>query len=103
MSDSTIYPNLNTTTGVKQVNSDELSIYPNPTTGIFNITTNNANFTELTINIFDIQGKEVFNALDKNISSNYNKQINLEGLSKGLYYIKLNTSKGVNIQKLVIQ
>ncbi|MES2398227.1 MAG: GEVED domain-containing protein [Bacteroidota bacterium] len=80
-----------------------ISVYPNPTTGLFNITASNANFTQLTISVMDIQGKEVFNTSDKNYSANYNKQINLEGLAKGIYYIRLNTGAGVKTQKLIIQ
>ena len=80
-----------------------ISVYPNPTTGLFNITASNANFTQLTISVLDIQGKEVFNTSDKNYSANYNKQINLEGLAKGIYYIRLNTGAGVKTQKLIIQ
>lgn len=80
-----------------------ISVYPNPTTGLFNISTSNANFTQLTISVIDIQGKEVFNTSDKNYSANYNKQINLEGLAKGIYYIRLNTGAGVKTQKLIIQ
>ncbi|MDP1745759.1 MAG: GEVED domain-containing protein [Bacteroidota bacterium] len=80
-----------------------ISVYPNPTTGLFNITTSNANFTQLTISVIDIQGKEVFNTSDKNYSANYNKQINLDGLAKGIYYIRLTTGDGVKTQKLIIQ
>lgn len=80
-----------------------ISVYPNPTTGLFNITASNANFTQLSISVIDIQGKEVFNTSDKNYSVNYNKQINLEGLAKGIYYIRLNTGAGVKTQKLIIQ
>ncbi len=80
-----------------------ISVYPNPTTGLFTITTSNATFTQLTISVIDIQGKEVFNTSDKSYSANYNKQINLEGLAKGIYYIKLNTGAGVKTQKLIIQ
>lgn len=90
-------------TGINENSIGNITIYPNPTSGLFNIKASNASFTELAIGVFDIQGKEVFNALDKNTSSNYNKQINLEGLSKGIYFIKLNTDKGVNIQKLIVQ
>ncbi len=80
-----------------------ISIFPNPTTGQFNITADNAAFTELAISVCDIQGKEVFRALDKNVSSSYQKQINLENLAKGLYYIKLDTGRGIKVQKLIIQ
>lgn len=82
---------------------DAINIYPNPTTGVFNIAITEAKFSEMTINVIDIQGKVVYSSVDKNVSSNYNKQINLEGLSKGLYYIKLNSDKGVKVQKLIIQ
>ncbi|MES2591085.1 MAG: GEVED domain-containing protein [Bacteroidota bacterium] len=78
-------------------------VYPNPTAGLFNVVINNANFNQVTISVIDIQGKEVYNVSEKNNSATYSKQINLEGLSKGLYYIKLNTENGVKVQKLIIQ
>ncbi len=78
-------------------------VYPNPSTGSFNVTVNNVNFNQLSINVIDIQGKVVYSTTDKNLSSNYNKQINLEGLAKGLYYIKLSTESGVKFQKLIVQ
>ena len=79
-----------------------ISVYPNPTSGLFNISTSNANFTQLTISVLDIQGKEVYNTSDKNNSNNYNKEINLDGLAKGIYYIKLNTGNAVKVQKVVL-
>jgi hypothetical protein len=82
---------------------NNINIYPNPTTGVFNIEVNEAKFSELAINVIDIQGKLVYTSTDKNLSSNYNKQINLEGLAKGLYYIKLSTNNGVKVKKLIIQ
>ncbi len=79
-----------------------ISVYPNPTSGLFNISASNANFTQLTISVLDIQGKEVYNTSDKNNSNNYNKEINLDGLAKGIYYIKLNTGNAVKVQKVVL-
>jgi len=80
-----------------------LTLYPNPTSGMFNIAISNANFNELLISITDIQGKEVYNEQDKNITSDYNKQIDVKKLAKGIYYIKLSTDADVKIQKLIIQ
>ncbi|MCX6296820.1 MAG: T9SS type A sorting domain-containing protein [Bacteroidetes bacterium] len=82
---------------------NNLSVSPNPTNGVFNITINNANYSELLISIFDLQGKEVFSSTDLNVNGNYNKQINLEDLSKGVYYIKFNGGSQIKIQKLIIQ
>lgn len=91
--------------------SQSISIYPNPSSGKFNITIGNAYFDELLISIVDIQGKEVYMERDKNSSTEYNKQINVKngsvlhstGLAKGIYYIKLSTESDVSIQKLIIQ
>lgn len=79
-------------------------IYPNPTAGVFNLAVNGGSkFNEVAINVIDMQGKIVYSASDKNTASGYNKQINLEGLAKGIYYVKLSTELGVKVQKLVIQ
>lgn len=86
----------------KENNVQSISVYPNPTEGIFNISISNTDFEQLTINIVDIQGKVVFNETDKNITKEYNKQIDLEGLAKGVYYIKMNTGSDLKIEKLII-
>ena len=90
------------TTGMDENTFGTISVYPNPTSGIFNITAS-ANISDLTISILDIQGKEVFHVLEKNNTADFNKHINLEGIAKGIYYIKLSTDKGVKIQKLTVQ
>ncbi|MEI6487395.1 MAG: GEVED domain-containing protein [Bacteroidota bacterium] len=83
--------------------NNEINIYPNPTGGMFNISISNANFAELTISVVDIRGREVYKSIDKNIVAQFNKQINLEQVAKGIYYIKLSNGTDVKIQKLVIE
>jgi len=91
-------------TGIEEYTSEGLSVYPNPTTtGIFNIAIRNTSAAEMMISIVDIQGKEVYKALEKNISVDYNKQINIMHLAKGIYYIKLSTDAEVKIQKLIVE
>ena len=70
---------------------------------MFNISISNANFAELTISVVDIRGREVYKSVDKNIAAQYNKQLNLEQVAKGIYYIKLSNGTDVKIQKLVIE
>lgn len=91
------------TTGIDNNEANVVSVYPNPTMGMFNIAISNANIAELVITIVDIQGKEVFSSVDKNVNGAYNKQINLDEIAKGLYYIKMNTGAEVKIQKLIVQ
>jgi hypothetical protein len=82
--------------------SSEITVYPNPASNMINISVGNANFSQLTISIVDIQGKEVYNETDKNISADYNKQINIEQFAKGVYYIKMNTGNDSKVQKLIV-
>jgi hypothetical protein len=90
-------------TGIEeQENADEVNVYPNPTNGMFSIVILNANFRELNISITDIQGKEVYNFSDKNVSGEYRRQVDLEGLSKGIYYIRLYTGEEIKVRKLII-
>ena len=86
-------------------NSDNqnITIYPNPSTGIITIAVANAANSELLISVADIQGREVYSTIDKNIVAGYTKQINLEQLAKGIYYIKLTNGENVKYNKLIIE
>ncbi|MFY9309992.1 MAG: GEVED domain-containing protein [Bacteroidia bacterium] len=90
--------------GIEENNMlNNVVIYPNPTAGVFNIAVNGGKFNEVAISVIDLQGKVVYSVADKNTASDYSKQINLEGLAKGIYYVKLSTELGVKVQKLIIQ
>jgi len=95
---------VNSCAGVEEYGfSNTISIYPNPTSGMFNIAISNATFNELVIAVTDIQGRLVYSLSDKNIALDYNKSINLEGLAKGIYYIKLSNGTDKSVQKLIVQ
>jgi len=90
-------------TGIDELEElSNVNVYPNPTNGMFSIAFVNANFSQLSISITDIQGKEVFNFTEKNVVGEYIREISLEGLAKGVYYIKLNSTEDVKIKKLII-
>jgi len=91
-------------TGIEDnANSDNVSVYPNPTIGSFTITILNANFAEMVISIVDIQGKDVYTSSDKNVSGTFTKEINFSELSKGVYYIRVSTDANVIVKKLIVQ
>lgn len=80
---------------VASVNTNSISIYPNPTTGIVNLkTSENAN-----IEVYNTLGELVKTIkLEKSFL-----QIDLSNLSKGLYIINVNTGKAVETQKLILR
>jgi hypothetical protein len=81
--------------GIGDYSLSQILLYPNPSTGIINVQTKNT----LDISIFDITGKQVFNASD---ISNEN-QLDLSGLSAGLYLVKMNDGTNQSTQKLIIK
>ena len=85
------------------VYQNSIKIFPNPTNGIFNVFIKNENVNQLLISINDIQGREVFKIDEKNCTKNYEAQINLSDLAKGVYDIKLTTDTHVKTKKLVIE
>lgn len=67
------------------IDTDGIKLYPNPNKGIFEIHLGKENKTEVSIHIYNVLGKEVYNSVSKeNIVS-----INLPDLVSGLYIVRL--------------
>lgn len=74
----------------------EFSIYPNPTTGIINITNNNNNLIS-EIEVTDLNGRIVKKVSNKdNIS-----QLNISELSQGVYLMKIISDNGFVYKKII--
>ena len=87
---------------VNEVLSKEniIEIYPNPTNSKVTITNKQEVSGEIQVNILNMRGEQILNS----IFHNQNKmEVDLNMLSKGIYLVKIQTSKGVEIKKLVIQ
>lgn len=73
----------------------DLSVYPNPTTGLWNISTNNEIITLL--EVFDMTGKKVITKRPQSLSP----QIDSSSLGSGTYILKIFTKKASTTQKIV--
>lgn len=76
----------NITLGVEDQIKNELSFFPNPTTGQLNFSSNN---DVKNIEIYNIQGQMVYNK--SKISTN---NLDVSNLSQGVYFMKLNLDNG---------
>jgi len=84
--------------GIEEINNNNLfNIYPNPTSGLFTVETNN--LIGNTIEIFTISGSKIFS---RKINNN-NENIDLSVFEKGLYIIKVSSNKLVTIKKIIIE
>jgi hypothetical protein len=81
------------------LNPVQVTIYPNPTSEIINIEFNTPNDGEISLFMFDGQGKPV--KTDQIGFSVTNKQINMQDLPPGIYYLRLTKGKHVNVYKVV--
>ena len=76
-------------------------LYPNPSTNKTITITNNADFPKETlVNIFNIQGEQVFSKTFYNQNS---MEIDVSSLAKGAYLVKILSEKVSTTKKLVIQ
>lgn len=88
------YENL-TILGIKDNNSKDFSVYPNPASTILNINTNNIEITK--IEIYDVLGKKVWGTTETIT------QIDISNLDSGLYLVNIQTEQGVLVKKIVKQ
>jgi hypothetical protein len=82
--------------GINTVNtSDDLKIYPNPTTGLFVLESSNSKIEN--VKVFNVLGECVYQSEIKNLKS----EINMSQYSKGIYFVQITTDKGIINRKLV--
>jgi hypothetical protein len=83
-------------TGIKnnQQNSVEFTVYPNPAKGEFNITPNRD--VSYSIELYDALGKLILAETQLNGAYHASMQ-----LSPGIYFVKVKTSEGSSIQKII--
>jgi hypothetical protein len=87
--------------GLESISLDNIyNFYPNPATNIISIKTNNSLQGETTICIFNMNG--VLLQQEKFQSQNL-IEIDVSPLAKGFYLVKIQTNKGIETKKLVVQ
>jgi hypothetical protein len=78
-----------------------LSVYPNPSKGVFNLTFNGQEASNYTIEIVDILGKKVYTSAGIVLLNN-NIEINLANLNTGTYFIKVVNGSNAETKKVMI-
>ncbi|MDR0831211.1 MAG: M12 family metallo-peptidase [Prevotellaceae bacterium] len=81
-----------TATGVNEIDSDVIKIYPNPVTTELKI--DNGKLKIKSVEINDISGKIIMNCPNNN-------SIDVSNLANGVYLIKIHTDKGIITQKFL--
>jgi len=85
------------TTGVDEIAEEQMSIYPNPTSGSFELKLNhNGN---VKVKVVNMLGATIY---EENISASgeFTKRINLNGFENGIYFIAIQTGDKTQVKKL---
>lgn len=82
---------------------EDLTVYPNPATDNVNVDFTITSEENISVSILDITGKLL--KRDSFISSEGSNHfsMNVDDLSKGLYILEINTSKGKSVRKITVQ
>ncbi|MBU8892305.1 MAG: M6 family metalloprotease domain-containing protein [Bacteroidales bacterium] len=85
--------------GITDINDSGIKIYPNPSSGIFNLELNN-DYLNCDIRIIDIAGRVIENVT---ISKTNRYILNLSDYSKGIYIVNINIDNKVFNNRLIIK
>ena len=86
------------TLSVDNFEFNDLSLYPNPATNEVNLKWNMSE--DVSVRIYNTLGKLMYYGKKINLFNGY--KIDVSSFSTGVYFIKLNSSKGEIIKKLVL-
>jgi hypothetical protein len=83
--------------------SAAFELVPNPTNGLFEIRSSGFNSSTITVSVRDISGRLVSSQTVNNANGNFSKSFDLNGESKGVYFITIMDGENVINKKLIVQ
>ncbi len=90
--------NINTAIAPPYIQSKDIKVYPNPSSGNINISFDKELPANATISIYNLIGAEI---MSKNIRNE--KQISFDHIKPGMYIVSVKTEEGVANQKIEVQ
>ncbi|MFN6075127.1 MAG: T9SS type A sorting domain-containing protein [Fluviicola sp.] len=79
----------------------DFNIYPNPTSSNTTVVLSGNNSTNYSVEVSDMTGKVIYSKVNNGEVSS--SELELNGISKGVYFVKVNTLQGTKMKQLVIQ
>jgi hypothetical protein len=82
---------------------ETIKVFPNPTSGLLNVSFNVKEAQTVSLEVLSMTGNAVYAESLGNIQGAVSKQLDLSGLAKGIYMLKMTGGKGVKMSKIVLQ
>ena len=87
--------------GLDLISVESVSVYPNPSNGNFKVNLNSAENGKVSISVYNVNGALVKSINDIKTGA-YEKEMKLEGIPAGIYYIKVNLGKTTSNHAVVV-
>lgn len=89
--------------GINEI-SDNISmlVYPNPTKNLLNISFTGVT-DEIEYALLNYHGQQVYSNYIGKLNGSVSQEIRLDNLARGVYYLRINSSDGAYIKKVVLQ
>jgi PKD repeat protein len=80
-----------------------LQVWPNPANGLFNVTVSELPAGRATLQVYDLAGRKVWVGSVASNGAAWQGQVDLRGVAKGVYYLRVEADTFRGVQKLVIE
>lgn len=89
--------------GVNNFVFDDFKVYPNPSDGRFRIQFRSENDGDVLITIFDLMGRKVAERRYSGSPVSFDEEMNVEGISSGLYILRVRRGNKISSQKITLE
>ncbi|CAM4089633.1 reprolysin-like metallopeptidase [Flavobacterium antarcticum] len=80
----------------------DLMVYPNPNSGNFNVKFNNATTDKVTLKVYDMSGRTIFNK-NYNVKGNFNENVQLNTIQSGVYLMAVSDGERTQVERIIIK
>jgi PKD repeat protein len=87
-------------TGINDISAKAVNVYPNPTTGIFNLQLNATQETNYELTLTNALGRQVITETLK-VNGAATHSIDLSDMAQGVYYLYIRSNSGTIIEKII--
>ena len=87
---------------VDEFSLSNLSVYPNPNNGEFNVKFNTTS-SNIVIDVFDVRGRSIISKTYNNTSAEFNKAISLGNVEAGMYLLNISDGSKVVTKKIIVE
>jgi hypothetical protein len=89
-------------TGLHEARNElSISVFPNPTSGLVEISGHTLTREDIKLQIISSKGKTIFQGIFKTDGINFNRQLDMSLLNCGIYYVRLTTCSTAKTMKLI--